>query len=170
MGPVPEDKLPKDATPGRMLTGTLALAKKAGGNGEAPGRVPLRYMCALLHSARGGALMQQCPLQPLPCAEAVMSCQCIGDFLARLGLVCDLIWRTLSFMMCCCDPCSVPPKVDADSKDASKEVSKADDEEKSPATRLQEAVRDSKVTQLLPLPLRHCSHLCTPGAFLRPGM
>ena len=66
MGPVPEDKLPKDATAGRMLTGALALAKKAGGNGEAPGRVPLRYMCALLPSASGGALMQQCPLQPLP--------------------------------------------------------------------------------------------------------
>jgi hypothetical protein len=48
VGPVPEDKLPKDATPGRILTGTLALAKKADGNGEAPGKVPLRYMCALL--------------------------------------------------------------------------------------------------------------------------
>ena len=59
-----------------------------------------------------------------------------------------------------------------DSKDASIEASKADDEEKSPATRLQEAVRDSKVTQLLPdtLPLRHCSHLCTPGALPWPGM
>ena len=44
LGPVPEDKLPKDATPGRMLTGTLALAKRAGGNGEAPGKVALRYM------------------------------------------------------------------------------------------------------------------------------
>lgn len=98
VGPVPEDKLPKDATPGRMLTGTLVLAKKAGGNGEAPGRVPLRYMCALPQPARGSsALMQQCPL---PRAEAVMSCQCIGASLARLGLICDLIWRTLSFMMC----------------------------------------------------------------------
>ena len=76
----------------------------------------------------------------------MMSCQWIGAFLARLGLICGLTWRTLSFMMCCCDPCSVPPKADADSKDASNEASKADDEEKSPATRLQEAVRDSKVT------------------------
>ena len=128
-----------------------ALAKKAGGNGEAPSKVPLRYMCALLQPARGSsALMHQCPLQPLPRAEAVMSCRCIDAFLARLGLICDLIWRTLSFMMCCCDPCSVPPKADADSKDASNEASKADDKEKSPATRLQEAVRDSKVTRLLP--------------------
>ena len=44
LGPVPEDKLPKDATPGRLLTGALALAKKTGGSGEAPGRVPLRYL------------------------------------------------------------------------------------------------------------------------------
>ena len=45
LGPVPEDKLPKDAAPGRLLTGAQALAKKAHGTGgEAPGRVPLRYM------------------------------------------------------------------------------------------------------------------------------
>ncbi len=44
LGPVPEDKLPKDATPGRTLTGSLAMAKKSGGNGDAPGKVALRYM------------------------------------------------------------------------------------------------------------------------------
>ena len=44
LGPVPEDKLPKDAAPGRLLTGALALAKKGNSSGEAPGRVPLRYM------------------------------------------------------------------------------------------------------------------------------
>ena len=44
--------------------------------------------------------------------------------------------------------CSVPPKADADSKDGSN--SKADDEEKPkpPNERLQEAVRDSKVSGL----------------------
>ena len=44
--------------------------------------------------------------------------------------------------------CSVPPKADADSKDAS--ASKADDDEKpKPASeRVQEAVRDSKVNVL----------------------
>ncbi|CAK0779170.1 hypothetical protein CVIRNUC_004710 [Coccomyxa viridis] len=44
LGPVPEDKLPKDAAPGRLLTGALALAKKGNSSGEAPGRVPLRYI------------------------------------------------------------------------------------------------------------------------------
>ena len=44
--------------------------------------------------------------------------------------------------------CSVPPKADADSKEGSN--SKADDEEKPkpPKERLQEAVRDSKVSCL----------------------
>lgn len=45
LGPVPEDKLPKDATPGRILVGTLALSKKDNGNGEAPGKVSLSYRC-----------------------------------------------------------------------------------------------------------------------------
>ncbi|CAL8469996.1 g9538 [Coccomyxa elongata] len=43
LGPVPEDKLPKDASPGRILVGTLALAKKENGKGEAPGKVSLSY-------------------------------------------------------------------------------------------------------------------------------
>ena len=45
MGPVPEDKLPKDATYGRTLTGTLALAKADGGakGGDAPGKIQLSY-------------------------------------------------------------------------------------------------------------------------------
>ena len=48
MGPVPEDKLPKDATFGRTLTGTLALAKADGGakGGYAPGKIQLSYRCA----------------------------------------------------------------------------------------------------------------------------
>ena len=47
--------------------------------------------------------------------------------------------------------CSVPPKAEGESKDAS--ASKADDEEKPkpPQERLQEAVRDSKVTFSLSL-------------------
>lgn len=47
LGPVPEDKLPKDATPGRILVGTLSMAKKENGNGEAPGKVSLSYRCFL---------------------------------------------------------------------------------------------------------------------------
>ena len=51
MGPVPEDKLPKDATFGRTLTGTLALAKADGGKGDAPGKIQLSYRCALPNQA-----------------------------------------------------------------------------------------------------------------------
>lgn len=47
VGPVPEDKLPKDATFGRTLTGTLALSKLDGGKGDAPGKIQLSYRCAL---------------------------------------------------------------------------------------------------------------------------
>lgn len=48
LGPVPEDKLPKDATASRILVGTLALSKKESGNGEAPGKVSLSYRWFLL--------------------------------------------------------------------------------------------------------------------------
>ena len=46
MGPAPEDKLPKDATPGRLLTGSLTLAKISGaaGNGDAPGAPTITYV------------------------------------------------------------------------------------------------------------------------------
>lgn len=43
IGPVPEDKLPKDAAPGRILAGSLALSKKGNGNGEAPSKILLTY-------------------------------------------------------------------------------------------------------------------------------
>lgn len=49
VGPAPEDKLPKDATPGRLLTGSLTLAKLSGaaGNGDAPGAPTITYVvCA----------------------------------------------------------------------------------------------------------------------------
>ena len=47
VGPVPEEKLPKDATPGRVLTGRLTIAKlpKAAGGGDAPGAVRFSYTC-----------------------------------------------------------------------------------------------------------------------------
>lgn len=46
MGPAPEEKLPKDATPGRLLTGSLTLAKLSGaaGNGDAPGAPVITYV------------------------------------------------------------------------------------------------------------------------------
>ena len=69
LGPVPEDKLPKDAAPGRLLTGALALAKKANGSGEAPGRVPLRYMWA---SACLGC-------RPAPAGTIVHKTSCLGS-------------------------------------------------------------------------------------------
>lgn len=47
LGPVPEDKLPKDATPGRILVGSLSLSKKEKGNGEVPGKVSVSYRCPL---------------------------------------------------------------------------------------------------------------------------
>lgn len=54
VGPVPEDKFPKDATPGRVLAGTIAFGKLAhytgksnnngnGGNGSAPSNVPFTF-------------------------------------------------------------------------------------------------------------------------------
>ena len=43
LGPVPEDKLPKDATPGRTLAGMLSLAKQDGGKEDAPGKLALSY-------------------------------------------------------------------------------------------------------------------------------
>ena len=48
VGPVPEDKLPKDAAPGRVLTGKLVVAKlpKSAGGGDAPGAVPFTYTCS----------------------------------------------------------------------------------------------------------------------------
>ena len=46
VGPAPEDKLPKDATPGRLLTGILVLAKLSGaaGSGDAPGAPTFTYL------------------------------------------------------------------------------------------------------------------------------
>eukprot|EP00887_Chlorella_sp_A99_P002396 scaffold10.g2396.t1 len=44
VGPVPEDKLPKDATPGRMLGGTLSLGLLTHSGKEAPGATPLTYV------------------------------------------------------------------------------------------------------------------------------
>jgi hypothetical protein len=38
VGPVPEDKLPKDATPGRLLAGSVTIAKPNDGGGGAGGR------------------------------------------------------------------------------------------------------------------------------------
>lgn len=38
VGPVPEDKLPKDATPGRLLAGSVILAKPSNGGGGAGSR------------------------------------------------------------------------------------------------------------------------------------
>ena len=42
VGPVPDDKLPKDATPGRLLTGAVALARpnNNGARSGAPGGSP----------------------------------------------------------------------------------------------------------------------------------
>ena len=53
IGPVPEDKLPKDATPGRTLVGTLSLSKRDGSSEDAPGKVALSYRCmrGLCHAA-----------------------------------------------------------------------------------------------------------------------
>lgn len=47
MGPLnAEDKLPRDALPGRLLTGKLQLAKTSENAGakEAPGFIPLTFM------------------------------------------------------------------------------------------------------------------------------
>lgn len=47
MGPVPEDKLPKDATAGRSLAGTLQLGLQQGSTKEhAPASVPVMYRYA----------------------------------------------------------------------------------------------------------------------------
>lgn len=47
VGPVPEDKLPKDATAGRSLAGTLQLGLQQGSTKEyAPASVPLMYRYA----------------------------------------------------------------------------------------------------------------------------
>lgn len=46
VGPLAEGKLPKDATPGCLLVGSLTLGRKAtcDGGGDAPGRVPLSLL------------------------------------------------------------------------------------------------------------------------------
>ena len=43
VGPVPVDKLPKDATAGRSLAGTLQLGLQQGSKQHAPGNFPLTY-------------------------------------------------------------------------------------------------------------------------------
>ena len=45
-----EDKLPRDALPGRLLTGKVQLAKasESAGAKEAPGFIPFTFMCALI--------------------------------------------------------------------------------------------------------------------------
>lgn len=51
MGPLSgEDKLPRDALPGRIITGKVQLAKSSENAGakEAPGFIPLTFMCALI--------------------------------------------------------------------------------------------------------------------------
>ncbi|KAG2491863.1 hypothetical protein HYH03_009817 [Edaphochlamys debaryana] len=44
LGPVPEDKLPKDATAGRLLTGTLSLGQLRRGGGAAPAKHAISYL------------------------------------------------------------------------------------------------------------------------------
>lgn len=45
IGQIPEDKLPKDATAGRLLIGSLTFGKqpKESGGGDAPGAATLAY-------------------------------------------------------------------------------------------------------------------------------
>ena len=46
MSNAPEEKLPKDATAGRLMTGTLSIAKlpKSGGAAHAPGPIPFTFV------------------------------------------------------------------------------------------------------------------------------
>ena len=43
LGPVPQDKLPKDANPGSSLAGTLKLGLLQGSKEHAPGAFPIFY-------------------------------------------------------------------------------------------------------------------------------
>lgn len=43
VGPVPQDKLPKDATPGTNLAGSLKLGLLQGSKEHAPGAFPVFY-------------------------------------------------------------------------------------------------------------------------------
>ncbi|KAG2453913.1 hypothetical protein HYH02_002116 [Chlamydomonas schloesseri] len=44
LGPLSEDRLPKDATPGRLLTGTLTLGQLKRGGGAAPHKFRISYL------------------------------------------------------------------------------------------------------------------------------
>ena len=151
LGPVPEDKLPKDAAPGRLLTGALALCEEGwrqrrGARQGAPvlhvSLCQFRQPAGSHRDHRTGIVWAATALSY--CAKYRLSC-----LHARSHVV--LLY-------------SVPPKADADSKDGAS--SKADDEEKPkpPKQRLQEAVRDSKVCDVklapstLPIYLRGCFH------------
>ena len=62
---MPEDKLPKDATPGRTLTGTLSLSKKDGSSEEAPGKLRLSYRLGAA-AALSAALKPLMPINTQP--------------------------------------------------------------------------------------------------------
>ncbi|KAG2434097.1 hypothetical protein HXX76_007824 [Chlamydomonas incerta] len=55
LGPLPEDRLPKDATPGRLLTGTLTLGQLKRGGGAAPHKFRISYLVPPAASASSGS-------------------------------------------------------------------------------------------------------------------
>jgi tripeptidyl-peptidase-2 len=46
LGPLPDDKLPKDAVAGKSLVGTLSLGLSGSNGSAAPGKLPIRLSCA----------------------------------------------------------------------------------------------------------------------------
>jgi tripeptidyl-peptidase II len=54
VGPVPADKLPKDATPGRTMSGSLSLGQTSAGK-EAPGALQLLFAVPPKAESKGGA-------------------------------------------------------------------------------------------------------------------
>ncbi len=65
LGPVPQDKLPKDAAPGNCLAGSLKLGLLQGSKEHAPGAFPIFYRWLPLILSVSGCF---CTLAPLACA------------------------------------------------------------------------------------------------------
>jgi hypothetical protein len=153
LGPVPEDKLPKDATPGRILVGSLSLSKKESGSGDAPGKVSLSYRCL--------------PVSLPEIAQRLLPLTQSHAFACQFAQVPSPFGHALAFPMRTHDQptvlqCSVPPKKENGAgKDAADKSSKAEEKDKEkPKTseeRLREAVRDAQVHQLIVCFVQFCA-------------
>lgn len=139
VGPVPTDKLPKDATAGRSLAGTLQLGLQQGSKQHAPGSFPLTYRSGL------APCRLPCFLH-LPSAALHAKSLCDSHSSSVLShaplknqVPAHRAWCSAWSVSTLC--CSVAPKAKSDDVKATDE----DAGQPSQEEKLREAVRDAEV-------------------------